>query len=511
MSAHHDDMYPDYQSAFTVGGMPTIKQIKSKIERDYLVDKFTGVGTNLNSGKSDAGLSYHAWKTNLTNQLNTVNTQNPEAIGTIIELKTPPKLMSTVARSGAEARLKAIDQKVYSVARNKEGTEIRKSLADDDVLWSKVNAAATKAIALILATPSSDVKAIMTASSSGITDKPFKILQLFMREAHQRYKGLPFDIKQDIMSQLRAIGFVAVVEEIAELVHQTTVIMLKANDLLMMPNPQLDEATLQQARAAHVARANRIIAQNIQLSEDMQLDPMPPFMEPAALVEIDANSSIPSSFEIQLIVSERLDSESPALMGARAICEAHQATNTHWERTMEALTTFVAKKQPSLNQRFAMVRNHHAAQAQATSSSWVQHHESSQFEYPDLEEQSYEESSIDQATLDYQTYGDVPLQAAAAYPKRQKQNGPPKRCHFYNGITKQCERINKTGKCPFAAEGHFGNEPQMKPYRNTYPLATAAATEGREARISGYQRGACIRGQNSNTFLRTFLDSILPV
>ena len=98
----------------------------------------------------------------------------------------------------------------------------------------------------------------------------------------------------------------------------------------------------------------------------------------------------------------------------RALCEAHQAMNTHWERTMESLTTFIANKQPSLNQRFAMVRNHRAAQAQATSSSWVQHHESSQIDYPDLEEQSYDESAIDQATLNYQTYGDVPLQAAAA-------------------------------------------------------------------------------------------------
>ena len=174
MSAHLDEMYPDYQSAFTVGGMPNIRQIKAKVERDYLVDKFTGVGTNLKSGKSDAGLPYHGWKTNLTNQLNTVNTHNPEAIGTIIELQTPPKLMSTVARSGAEGRLKAIDQEVYSVGRNKEGTEIRKSLADDDVLWSKINAAATKAIALITATSSSDVKAIMTASSIGITEQPFK-------------------------------------------------------------------------------------------------------------------------------------------------------------------------------------------------------------------------------------------------------------------------------------------------------------------------------------------------
>ena len=134
--------------------------------------------------------------------------------------------MSTVARSNNEARLQAIDQEVYSNNRNKEGTEIRKALADDDVLWSKVHAAATKAIALILATPSSDVKAIMTASSIGITNQPFRILQLFMREAHQRYKGLPFDIKQDIMSKLRATGFVAVVVEIAELVHQITTIMV---------------------------------------------------------------------------------------------------------------------------------------------------------------------------------------------------------------------------------------------------------------------------------------------
>jgi hypothetical protein len=255
----------------------------------------------------------------------------------------------------------------------------------------------------------------------------------------------------------------------------------------MMPNPQLDVAALQMARALHAARADRIEAQNLQLDAQMQLDPMPPFMEPAQLVQVDVNSSLPSSFEIQVIALERLDSEAPVLMGARGICEAHQATNTHWERTMEALTTFVKNKQPSLNQRYAIVRNHRAAQAQATSSSWV-HHEPSQFDYPDLEQQ--EGTSIDQTTMEYQTYGNASVQAAAASAsasgyKRSKTNGPPHRCHFYDGITKQCERLNKSGKCPYKAEGHYGNAPQMKPYLNTYP---PSMVDDRTARIHQLQR-----------------------
>ena len=439
------------------GGGP--RRITTAHAREFHGNRFSGAITNPLTAKSDKGLPFFQYMDALSKELNTASNNKESAIGYILAANPPAFFLPAAEVTKIENRIAIIQADPYNTNKNKEANELRKQLKEHNEVVISLNAASTKALALIHRTSGSDVAAMVAAATIGNMEEPYKILQIFLTNARQRYKGKAFEIKQTIMENLKSMGYTDTLDGLMELTNQITLIMTTAKELLMTKNPALNGDALAAARQNHATRQAMIDEQNQHLPANIRLPNLPPFEEPDMLVPIDPASSLPTSREIQTLIYERIDSRDSLLQPARIIVNNNMAADTPWATTMNELRQFVDTQDPSINRRHDTVKEHRANMAFQAASARQQH----DVGYDDNQEDEHEQTFYDD--------DDQMVFATREAGGKRSFSARPNRCHYYDGQTRECDRLNKTGRCPFEREGHFGTAPRRMEWTNLYPPA----------------------------------------
>ena len=283
---------------------------------------YPGIIADPITGEFGTGIPYLEYLQFLTNELNKKETNGRSTpMGHIIANQNPSHLIPPLKVIEKEAELVKLSNLAYTAARQREEESLRKSLRENTEAIATLAAASTAAIALIKETSGPDVQSLLLRASIGNDLEPSKTMAIFKLEADRRYTGKAFDIKEQIMIKLRKIGYAENIEEVSMLMNQIANVMKQATTLLTKPNPEIHPVQLLAARASHAAQQAMVIARNAQLSPDLQLPPLLPFVEPIASVAVDFNSTLPTSQEIQTIMADRIDNGNPELEKFRTICE----------------------------------------------------------------------------------------------------------------------------------------------------------------------------------------------
>ena len=281
-----------------------LDRIKPVKTRNFTERKFQGSLVDAISGGNGHGWDFHEYLKYLVNKLNaTDDSKKDSAIGFLIDDTNQDYLMTEA--DVKEARAKLARFRSMPVLTDKQQTEkrnVRKELADHHTNMITLNAAAGKVIQLMKDTSTSDLHNLITTASIGNEKTPFKGMTQILHLSKLRYTGTPAEIHRSLLRQLATMGYATTPNEVTELLNQTTSLNTAGFNLLMQPNPAVNEEILEAAEEQHAAQIAKINAINAVVGPALQMPVPDPFQRPAEFIPKSADNTLPTTKEIAKVI-----------------------------------------------------------------------------------------------------------------------------------------------------------------------------------------------------------------